>query len=73
MKKTVVTIVAVVAVLLILFVPIPKGTLLDGGTRDYAALTYRSLSLKRIRTVQPARLKRIIKRLSSGSRTITRV
>ena len=41
MKKTVVTIVAVVAVLLILFVPIPKGTLLDGGTRDYAALTYR--------------------------------
>ena len=31
----------IVVVLLVLFLPIPKGTYLDGGTRDYCALTYR--------------------------------
>lgn len=39
MKKTVIFV--ILAVLLILFVPIPRGTLEDGGTRDYSALTYR--------------------------------
>jgi hypothetical protein len=31
----------IVFVILVLFLPIPKGTLQDGGTRDYCALTYR--------------------------------
>ena len=31
----------IVVVLLVLFLPIPKGTYKDGGTRDYCALTYR--------------------------------
>ena len=31
----------IVVVLLVLFLPIPKGTYNDGGTRDYCALTYK--------------------------------
>ena len=43
MKKRVVipVICAAVAVLLVLFFPIPRGTLEDGGTRVYDALTYK--------------------------------
>ena len=40
MKKRII-IGIIVVVLLVLFLPIPKGTCLDGGTRDYCALTYR--------------------------------
>lgn len=32
----------------VLVVPIPKGTLDDGGTREYAALTYRIVKWKRV-------------------------
>ena len=31
----------IVVVLLVLFLPVPKGTYDDGGTRDYCALTYK--------------------------------
>ena len=43
MKKRVAipAICAAVAVLLVLFFPIPRGTLDDGGTRVYDALTYK--------------------------------
>ena len=40
MKKSII-IGIIVVVLLVLFLPIPKGTCEDGGTRDYCALTYR--------------------------------
>jgi len=40
MKKRIM-IAIIVVVLLVLFLPIPKGTCQDGGTRDYCALTYR--------------------------------
>ena len=39
MKKGI--IIGIIVVILVLFLPIPKGTLEDGGTRDYCALTYR--------------------------------
>jgi len=38
----------VLTILLILFVPISRGTLDDGGTRDYAALTYRIVRWNRL-------------------------
>ena len=43
MKKKAVIICAAILVtaLIAAFVPIPMGTLEDGGTRDYKALTYR--------------------------------
>lgn len=40
MKRTIV-ICIIIVVLLVLFLPIPKGTYDDGGTRDYCALTYK--------------------------------
>ena len=40
MKKGIITGIIIV-VLLVFFLPIPKGTYQDGGTRDYCALTYR--------------------------------
>ena len=39
MKKAICTALAVL--LSVLFIPIPKGTFDDGGTREYAALTYK--------------------------------
>ena len=39
---------AVVLLAVILFTPIPKGTLKDGGTREYAALTYKIVQWKRL-------------------------
>lgn len=39
MKKGV--IIGIIVVLLVLFLPIPKGTYKDGGTREYCALTYK--------------------------------
>ena len=43
MKKKPIIIVLIVfaVILLILFLPIPKGTYDDGGTRDYDALLYK--------------------------------
>jgi len=40
-KKIIIPIVIIVGVALILFLPIPRGTLKDGGTREYASLTYK--------------------------------
>jgi hypothetical protein len=49
MKKTIWIIVVIVAVLLaVLLVPYRIGTLNDGGTREYCALTYRVVDWKRI-------------------------
>lgn len=45
MKKYIVICALVLAVL---FVPIPRGTCNDGGTRDYRALTYRLIVWNRI-------------------------
>ena len=41
MKKRIITIIIVILILLVLFLPIPRGTYKDGGTKDYCALTYR--------------------------------
>ena len=43
MKKKPIIIVSIVfaVILLVLFLPIPKGTYADGGTRDYDALLYK--------------------------------
>ena len=48
MKKTVIMIAIAVLLLLILFVPIPRGTYRDGGTKDYRALTYRIVVWNRL-------------------------
>lgn len=48
-KKTIGIISACVAViLLVLFLPIPMGIYNDGGTREYAALTYKIVVWNRI-------------------------
>lgn len=41
MKKKIIIIASIVLILLILFLPVPRGTYKDGGTKDYSALTYR--------------------------------
>ncbi len=49
MKKKVIIISVAVAILLaVLFVPIPTGTYLDGGTREYTALTYKIVKWNRL-------------------------
>ena len=48
MKKKVIAIAAAVLILLILFLPIPRGTYDDGGTRVYAALTYKIVVWNRL-------------------------
>ena len=40
-KKIFFTVIVVISLLAILFVPIPTGTLNDGGTRVYSTLTYK--------------------------------
>ena len=47
-KKMWIPVIAVIALLVILFIPIPRGSLDDGGTRDYIALTYRIVDWNRI-------------------------
>lgn len=51
-KKVIVSLISAFTAFLlvfgILFIPIPKGTLEDGGTRDYVALTYRIVKWNRI-------------------------
>lgn len=42
MKKTIMIISVIIAcILLVMFLPIPKGSYDDGGTREYNALTYK--------------------------------
>ena len=48
MKKGMIIGVIVVVVLLVLFLPIPRGTYDDGGTKDYRALTYRIVAWNRL-------------------------
>lgn len=47
-RKKLIPIIAVFVLLIILFVPVSKGTLQDGGTRDYVALTYRVVDWNKI-------------------------
>ncbi|MBR4880543.1 MAG: hypothetical protein IKU19_01330, partial [Clostridia bacterium] len=47
-KKIWIPIAAVIAILAVLFVPIPKGTYDDGGTREYVALTYKIVRWNKI-------------------------
>ena len=47
-KKILIPIIAVVVILAVLFVPIPKGSYDDGGTREYVALTYKIVDWNRI-------------------------
>lgn len=48
MKKKIILIASVILILLILFLPIPRGTYKDGGTKDYCALTYRIVVWNRL-------------------------
>ena len=50
-KKIIITAIIVIALLLVLFLPIPQGSYDDGGTRDYAALTYKIVKWNRISIV----------------------
>ncbi len=47
-KNILVSCLASVLVLLLLFLPIPRGSYEDGGTREYTALTYRVVVWKRL-------------------------
>ena len=47
-KKVILCVVAAVALLAVLFTPIPGGTLKDGGTKAYSALTYKIVKWNRI-------------------------
>ena len=40
-KKIIIPAIIVIALLLVLFLPIPRGSYDDGGTRVYTALTYK--------------------------------
>ena len=46
-KKVILIILAIVIFLAVLFLPIPKGPYNDGGTREYAALTYKIVDWNR--------------------------
>ena len=49
-KKILVLILATVLLLAVLFVPIPKSSARDGGTREYSALTYKIVDWNRLTT-----------------------
>jgi len=40
-KSIVIVLIIVAVILMVLFLPIPKGTYEDGGTREYGALLYK--------------------------------
>ena len=48
MKKKIWIIILTIALLAVFFAPIPKGQLRDGGTREYAALTYKIVDWNRL-------------------------
>lgn len=52
MKKIVIPAVIIVLLVLVLFLPIPKGTYDDGGTREYAALTYKIVVWNKIMAIE---------------------
>ena len=47
-KKVILIVLAIVIFLAVLFVPVPKGPYRDGGTREYAALTYKVVDWNRL-------------------------
>lgn len=47
-KKIIIPVVVVIALALVLFLPIPQGMYKDGGTREYAALTYKIVKWNKI-------------------------
>ena len=47
-KKVILIILAIVIFLAVLFAPVPKGPYQDGGTREYAALTYKVVDWNRL-------------------------
>lgn len=51
-SKTKLIITLVIALLLILFLPIPKGTDRDGGTRVYAARLYKIVVWNRVTAIE---------------------
>ena len=51
-KRIIIPVVIVLAFVLILFLPIPRGTYDDGGTREYAALTYKIVVWNKIMAVE---------------------
>ena len=48
MKKKYIVAIALIALALVLFLPIPRGTYDDGGTREYTALTYKIVAWRRL-------------------------
>ena len=50
-KKKIIPVTIVIALLLVLFLPIPQGSYDDGGTREYAALTFKIVKWKRFISV----------------------
>ena len=48
MKIRIIILAIIVLALLIMFLPIPRGTYRDGGTKDYSALTYRIVVWNRL-------------------------
>ena len=50
-KKIFIPIISVIVLLAVLFIPVPVGTYDDGGTREYAALTYKIVAWNRITDV----------------------
>jgi len=53
-KRIFIPIMILAALLLILFLPIPKASYDDGGTREYVALTYKIVRWKRLVSVHDA-------------------
>ena len=47
-KSKILMIVGIILLCVVLFTPIPLGTIEDGGTRDYLALTYRIVKWNRL-------------------------
>ncbi len=47
-KKVILIILAILIFLAVFFIPIPKGPYKDGGTREYAALTYKIVDWNRL-------------------------
>lgn len=47
-KSKIFIIIGIVLLCVVLFTPIPLGTIEDGGTRDYLALTYRIVKWNRL-------------------------
>ncbi len=47
-KRLVLITVAILALCTLLLVPMPRGTMMDGGSREYQALTYKIVAWRRL-------------------------